>query len=347
VVSTDHWLMDRAVGKMVSKPTRRARLLSGTRVLPVQRLNFDDYADTVREAELEFLIAAPSQAPWEAGHWVINSVVLQYVAEGGSKILHGISRSDALVFVFQHKKYFANRLIFDGHVAHPYEIAVLPPSSHFTAATFGPHRWFSISLPAGLFGEAAARIGKGDLEWIEREKCSISTSPKLAECLTSEVVNTAALFAKRATLGHHSHGANIEDSLLNSLIAAVAGANTKTSLSENTKSSRKIMRRALQYVRRHIWEPLYVGDLAHVAEVTDRTLHRAFMQQLGIGPTRYLKLRQLNIVRRALRGKLESPHKILEIMSEHGVSEFGRFATEYRALFGESPSETRRRRLQS
>jgi AraC family ethanolamine operon transcriptional activator len=142
-------------------------------------------------------------------------------------------------------------------------------------------------------------------------------------------------------LGRHRQGGSIESSLLNSLIAAIAAANNKTSLSESLKSSRKIVTRALEYVRRHKWETLYVGDLAHAAEVTDRTLHRAFVQQLGIGPTRYLKLRQLNVVRRALRGKLESPHQILEILSEHGISEFGRFATEYRALFGESPSETR------
>jgi hypothetical protein len=115
---------------MAPKPKRQARSLRGTRVLPVQRITFDAYTDMVREAELELLIAAPSTAPWEVGHWEINSLVLQYVAEGGSKILHGISRSDALLFVFQHEKYFANRVIFDGHVAQPYDIAVLPPSSH-------------------------------------------------------------------------------------------------------------------------------------------------------------------------------------------------------------------------
>jgi AraC family transcriptional regulator, ethanolamine operon transcriptional activator len=332
---------------MGSKPRKRKRSLRGTGVLPMQRIDFDVYADTVREAKLEFLIAAPSQAPWKVASWEINSVVLQYVAEGGSKILHGISRPDALLFVFQHQKYFGNRVIFDGHVAQPYDIAVLPPSSHFSAATFGPHQWFSVSLPVGLFGEVAARVGKNDLEWIERDKCVISTSPKLAKCLTAELVKTVTLLGNEVTSKHHSYVAGIEISLLNSLITAIAGANNKTSLSEKAKPSRKIMRMALEHVRRNNWRTLLVSDLARAARITERTLHRSFNQQLGIGPARYLKLRQLNIVRRALRSKLDSPEKVSDIMCEIGVSEFGRFAGEYRALFGESPSKTRRRHIQS
>jgi AraC family ethanolamine operon transcriptional activator len=54
-------------------------------------------------------------------------------------------------------------------------------------------------------------------------------------------------------------------------------------------------------------------------------------------------LRQLNIVRRALRNKLADQHNVSDIMKEHNIKEFGRFSSEYKALFGESPSETRRR----
>jgi hypothetical protein len=73
-----------------------------------------------------------------------------------------------------------------------------------------------------------------------------------AERLTTEVMNTAAHFGAGAALGHHTHGADIEISLLNLLIAAIAGANNRTTLSDDTAgSSRKVMGRALEYVRRH------------------------------------------------------------------------------------------------
>jgi transcriptional regulator GlxA family with amidase domain len=98
--------------------------------------------------------------------------------------------------------------------------------------------------------------------------------------------------------------------------------------------------KALKYARGQKWGGLQVADLALAADVTSRTLLRTFRQQLGVGPASYLKLRQLNMVRRALRGKCVPSSKVTNIMSEHGVTEFGRFASEYKALFGERPSET-------
>jgi transcriptional regulator GlxA family with amidase domain len=105
--------------------------------------------------------------------------------------------------------------------------------------------------------------------------------------------------------------------------------------------------KALTYARDQKWGGLQVAELALATDVTSRTLLRTFRQQLGVGPASYLKLRQLNMVRRALRGKCEPSGNVTNIMSEHGVTEFGRFASEYKALFGERPSETvARSRLQ-
>src|SRR5208282_3524694 len=328
---------------MLWKPNRRPRCLLRTHEVPVRSVSFDEYADNVREADLEYLMTGPSRGPWKVGYCQVNSIVLQYGVEGGSKILHGKSRSDALIFIVPHTK-FADRVIFDGQEIRPYTFAVLPPSSHFTAATFGFNHWISISVPNGLFGEVAEQIGRSDLNWIEREKCLISTSRKLVDCLATEATNIVAAFANSAPLTQNRQRQGVEHALLHSLLAAISGRHDKTSLSEdNTKSSNKIMSRALEYVHCHKWQALRVNDIAHAAEVTERTLHRSFEQQLGIGPSRYLKLRQLNIVRRALRGKLGISLPITAIMAEHGVTEFGRFAGEYRTLFGESPSETRQR----
>ena len=326
---------------MISKQTRYERSLQDTRVLPMQGVDFDVYADMVRDAELEFLISAPSHALWKVASWEINSVGVQCAVENGSKIVHGISRSDNLLFVIQHRKYFADRTIFDGHLAQPNDIAVLPPSSHFSAATSGPCQWFSISLPIGLFGTFATRFKRKDLKWIEKDKCIISTAPELAKSLTAELVKTITRLRNRAT-----SSAGIESPLLNALIAAIAGASKKTSLSENTKASKNIMRKVLEHVRCNDWQSPRISDLARIAGKPERTLRRAFNQQLGIGPARYIKLRQLNTFRRALRSSLDRKHTITKIMREFGVSEFGRFAAEYRDLFGESPSKTRRRYLQ-
>ena len=61
-----------------------------------------------------------------------------------------------------------------------------------------------------------------------------------------------------------------------------------------------------------------------------------------MGPIRYLALRRMNLVRRALLRADPSKATVTRVITEHGFWEFGRFRSPT-ALFGESPSETLRR----
>jgi len=51
----------------------------------------------------------------------------------------------------------------------------------------------------------------------------------------------------------------------------------------------------------------------------------------------------MNLVRRALLRADPSKATVTRIVTDHGFWELGRFSIVYRALFGESPSETLRR----
>ena len=305
--------------------------------VPLHSLSFDEYSDMVIGATEDFLLTGPSQAPWSVGHCKLGSIVLQFGVEGGSKILHGISRPDAVTFIFQDEK-IADRLIFDGQILQPQDFVVLPPGSDFTFASCGIHRWMSISIPVGRFETFAIKTGRNHLAWVEKEKRVISPPEPLLKCLTAATASTAALVRKKQTSTLDGPGIA---RLLNALIAAIAGLDSEVCLpTEKSRLSGDTVAKALKYARGQKWEGLQVADLALAADVTSRTLLRTFRQQLGVGPASYLKLRQLNMVRRALRGKCEPSSNVTNIMSEHGVTEFGRFASEYKALFGERPSET-------
>jgi AraC-like DNA-binding protein len=84
-------------------------------------------------------------------------------------------------------------------------------------------------------------------------------------------------------------------------------------------------------------------DLAQAAGVSHRTLHNAFAEQLGVSPKRFLRLRLLNAVRRALTCATGDDLRVADVVSRLGVWDWGRFSGEYWALFGELPSETLRR----
>jgi AraC family ethanolamine operon transcriptional activator len=63
---------------------------------------------------------------------------------------------------------------------------------------------------------------------------------------------------------------------------------------------------------------------------------------LGIGPVGFLRHRRLCAAHTALRAREDIP-TISDIALQHGFQNLGRFAGYYHQLFGEYPSETRRR----
>jgi transcriptional regulator GlxA family with amidase domain len=89
--------------------------------------------------------------------------------------------------------------------------------------------------------------------------------------------------------------------------------------------------------------PLSVSELCSGCGVPRRTLNHAFQQVLGMGPATYLRRIRLNRVRRSLRqtGASAEPRRVTEIALEHGFWHPGRFSSQYRQLFGESPSQSR------
>ncbi|MGB5636772.1 MAG: helix-turn-helix domain-containing protein [Waterburya sp.] len=82
--------------------------------------------------------------------------------------------------------------------------------------------------------------------------------------------------------------------------------------------------------------------MAAAAQVSERTLRTAFNEYFGVGPIRYLQLRQLNQVHHALGAADPEAVSVSDVLFRNGVWELSRFASRYRRLFGELPSETLR-----
>jgi transcriptional regulator GlxA family with amidase domain len=79
-----------------------------------------------------------------------------------------------------------------------------------------------------------------------------------------------------------------------------------------------------------------------VAGVSLRSLYAGFKDYCGVSPMQYVRELRLDGVRKALLG--EPDCNIASIAMRWGFGHLGRFSMEYKARFGESPSQSVRRR---
>jgi transcriptional regulator GlxA family with amidase domain len=104
-----------------------------------------------------------------------------------------------------------------------------------------------------------------------------------------------------------------------------------------------IIKKFEEFLEKHPNRPLYLPEICSSIGVCERTLRAACEKDLGTGPIRYLTLRRMHRVRHSLLDAHVKKTSVTRILTDHGFLEFGRFSVAYRALFGESPSETLRR----
>ena len=109
-----------------------------------------------------------------------------------------------------------------------------------------------------------------------------------------------------------------------------------------TGNKQRMLRRARSYIAENLADPVTVSGLAMALGVTTRTIEYLFRDSLDITPSEYIRTTRLHALRQAL--KVAGPsRKINEIAQELGYWHMGQLARDYRTLFGELPSQTRRR----
>jgi transcriptional regulator GlxA family with amidase domain len=104
------------------------------------------------------------------------------------------------------------------------------------------------------------------------------------------------------------------------------------------------VKRAAQFIGTHLDDTMTIGDVAAAAGVAHRTLYKHFHDERGISPMRYARDCRFAQVREALL-RAGPQDCVTTIAVQWGFCHLGRFSVEYRKRYGESPSETLRRRL--
>jgi transcriptional regulator GlxA family with amidase domain len=90
--------------------------------------------------------------------------------------------------------------------------------------------------------------------------------------------------------------------------------------------------------------PLTVAQVSAAAGVSARGLQAAFQRNVGVRPMQFLREARLHGVRAELLAGDPERVTVAEVALSWGFNHLGRFSGYYAEVYGESPSQTLRRR---
>jgi AraC-like DNA-binding protein len=134
----------------------------------------------------------------------------------------------------------------------------------------------------------------------------------------------------------------LEQQLIHLMIRCLTEGESRERTSGSFRRER-VVARFEKFLEANAGRALYLAEVCAAIGVAERTLRVACEEHLGMGPIRYLTLRRMHLVRRALLRADISTTTVTQLATDHGFWELGHFSVAYRALFGEAPSESLRR----
>ncbi|NOD78846.1 MULTISPECIES: helix-turn-helix domain-containing protein [unclassified Ruegeria] len=105
------------------------------------------------------------------------------------------------------------------------------------------------------------------------------------------------------------------------------------------RDPQRVVRQAQEYIWQHSHRAVSLEEICGDLRLSGRSLHRAFHSVLDISPAAYARNWRLTQVRRHLAQSNGADVSVTEIATRFGFWELGRFSAQFRALFGELPSQ--------
>lgn len=166
-------------------------------------------------------------------------------------------------------------------------------------------------------------------------QCYASAVQSLADAFTAATQNEAMFSSAHSQkMFRHTMLAIVLDVLIED------EPNRRTDLTDAVRCD--LVRKSREIVLAGGAEPVTVLDLCRILRVSRRTLQNSFQQVAKMTPLGYLRAIRLAEVRRAL---MNSPREALSIgdaAARFGFFHLSHFTADYKSLFGELPSDTRR-----
>lgn len=229
----------------------------------------------------------------------------------------------------------AGQTRINGRLAGEHAIMVRPGNCEFELVTPADYTIYGIVIRRNALLQAA-ELSSSQIDWAH-----------LASAEVMHVDNSAhtALLQTLAELLHNDGICTDPDLrqqvLLNALLALLDTGAVDSAVSSSFQRRQRIVAKARELVLAHHDHAITVPQLCEQLFVSRRTLQYCFEDVLGMSPMLYLRLIRLNGARRHLRQAPAKSLSVQDVAADWGFWHFSQFSSDYRKLFGHSPSQSR------
>jgi AraC family transcriptional regulator, ethanolamine operon transcriptional activator len=306
--------------------------------MPTQTFSsFDAFFEANRHASLRAMLLGTDRGTWVLTNLIVNELGVQFGQAEGKAVVEGASKLGGLTIFLQTQG--TASFLGNGRRLDERTLMVAGPGDEFClAADASPRRWCSLYIPNEKLGarDAQTTTAPGPMRGVfQLPPQRIERFRSAIEQLDGAVQRAPAAFDSAAA--QEATEEKLAEEIRNVLAMP---SEVEHPLGRNAVPRQQIIRMSMDFVEQHSGEYLSVERLAAAAGVSQRTLRDAFRGYFGAAPVQYLNRRTLHLVRNALKASDPSMVTVTEIATQFGVWELGRFARDYRSLFGELPSKT-------
>jgi AraC-like DNA-binding protein len=299
----------------------------------------DEYAAAVRATTSEFTVVGRGTFDASIVKIDLHSLWMQRFHEHLPRIMHVATGPERAIISFQSQP--GPIMICGGAEAGFGTLTRMPVGDNYFRRTTGATSYGSVSLPVEDAKSSASTIAGCEL-MPPRQR--MLTAPPAAAMAKLQRLHTMAgqLASQTPEIIENTEAARgLEQALIQAVVACLGAADVGTEEAAKRRHS-TIMRRFHAAIQEHPDEAIYIPAICRATNVAQRTLNVCCHETLGMSPKRYLLLRRMYLARQALRRSGPANATVTGVATTLGFFDLGRFAVQYRALFGETPSATLR-----
>lgn len=231
---------------------------------------------------------------------------------------------------------------FHGFSADPGVLVCNPPGEGIDGRIAPGFRCTSVNIPSALWEQCRqlAGVRRATFGSVVAHRLAPATYSEIEQRLRSVHHNLSMACTPEAAVFASREAAELTTQL--ATLAWQLSAAPASPKRDSLRNRSRLARRAETWMREHLAEAVQIPDACLALRVSRRELEYAFRWTYDTSPRDFLQALRLNAIRRALQTGNGNPGAVSRLALDHGITHFGRFAENYRALFGERPSETRR-----